>query len=126
MTDKEPQCGVVKEQCDKLCNDPTDSIGSVVDPSVVTPDYHPAADAARHQVAEVEQRVEDLKKKLRDRENQLKEQQDRVKKYQDAVDEVNQWLGEKEQQLKDYDLTEVEPAKIQEKMAAVKVCCVVM
>ena len=121
VTDKEPQCHMTKEQCDQLCNDPTDAVGSVVEASMVTPDYHPAADTARHQVTELEQRVEELKKKLSNRENALKEQQDRVKKYQDAVSEVGQWLDEKEQQLKDYDLTEVEPDKIQEKMAAVKV-----
>ena len=124
VADKEPQCGVVKEHCDKLCNDPTDSIGSVVDPSLVTPDYHPAADTARQQVTELEQEVEELKKKLKNKENEVKEQQDRVKKYHDAVSEVSQWLDEKEEQLKNYDLTEVEPSKIQEKMAAVKVCCV--
>lgn len=124
MADKEPQCGVIKEHCDKLCNDPTDSTGSVVDPSLVTPDYHPAANAAWQRVTELEQGVEELKKKLRERENEVKEQEDRVKKYRDAVDEVGRWLDEKEQQLKDYDLTEVDPTKIQEKMAAVKVCCV--
>ena len=126
MADKEPQCGVIKEHCDKLCNDPTDGTGSVVDPSLVTSDYHPAADTARQQAAELNQRVEEVKKKLRGRESKLKEQQDRVKKYQDVVDEVSRWLDEKEHQLKDHDLTEVEPTKIQEKMAAVKVCYAVM
>ena len=122
MTTKEPQCGVIREECDQLCNDPTDSIGNTVESSSVTADYHPSSDTARQQVNELDERVEELKKKLRDREKQLKEQEERVKKYKDVVNEVSQWLNEKEHQLKDYDLTEVEPAKIQEKMAAVKVC----
>ena len=112
---------MAKDCCDQLCNDPTDSIEGVAEASMITPDYHPAADAARLKVTELDQSLEQLKKKLRDRENKLKQQQDRVKKHQDAVNEVGQWLDEKEHQLKDYDLTEVEPAKIQEKMSAIKV-----
>ena len=121
MADKEPQCVVVKDCCEQLCNDPTDSIGGMAEASLITPDYHPAADTARHQVTELDQGLEQLKKKLRDRENRLKQQQDRVKKHQEAVSEVGHWLDEKEHQLKDYDLTEVEPVKIQEKMSAIKV-----
>lgn len=113
---------MMKKQCDQLCSDPTDSIGNAVEPSLVTADYHPAADVAKQQVNELDQRVEELKKKLKDREDELKEQEGRVKKHQDVVNELNRWLDEKEVQLKDCDLTEVEPAKIQEKMAAVKVC----
>ena len=46
----------------------------------------------------------------------MKEQQAKV------GNDVMPWLDEKEGQLKDCDLTEVEPAKIQEKMTLVKVC----
>lgn len=112
---------MIREECDQLCNDPTDSIGNNVDSSLVTADYHPSADTVRQQATELDQKVEELKKKLRDRENQLKEQEKRVEKLQGAVNEVSQWLDEKEQQLKDCDLAEVEPAKIQEKMAVIKV-----
>ena len=120
---KDPQCGVIKEQCDQLCNDPTDSMGNSVDPSVVTADYHPAADTARGHVSDMDKRVEELKKKLRDRENALKKQEDRVKKYQDAVSEVIQWMDDKEHQKVGYDLTTAEPLRIQEKVEAVKVSC---
>ena len=122
VSSKEPQCGVIRTQCDQLCNDPTDSVGNVVEPSMVTADYHPCADTARGHVSELDQKVEELKKKLRNRENELKAQQERVKKYQDGVNGVSQWLEEKEQQLNDYNLTTAEPMKIQEKMAAIKVC----
>lgn len=114
---------MIKEQCDQLCNDPTDSVGSVVEPSVVTADYHPAADTARGHVTEMDKRVEELKKKLKDREDQLNKQQERVKRYQDAVSEVIQWMDDKELQKVGYDLTTAEPLKIQEKMDAVKVSC---
>lgn len=125
MTSKEPQCSVIREHCDQLCNDPTDSWGNNVEPSLVTANYHPSADTARDHVTELDKRVEELKKKLRGRENELKKQQERVKKYQDAVSEVSQWLDEKEHLLAGYDLTTAEPMRIQEKMAAVKVCCYV-
>lgn len=114
---------MIKEQCDQLCNDPTDSVGSVVEPSVVTADNHPAADTARGHVTEMDKRVEELKKKLKDREDQLNKQQERVKRYQDAVSEVIQWMDDKELQKVGYDLTTAEPLKIQEKMDAVKVSC---
>ena len=123
MDGKEPQCGVIKEQCDQLCNDPTDSVGNSVEPSVVTADYHPAADTARGHVSEMDKRVEELKKKLRDRENTLKKQEERVKKYQDAISEVIQWMDDKELQKVGYDLTAPEPLRIQEKVEAVKVGC---
>ena len=93
-----------------------------MDPSVVTADYHPYADTARDQLTKLDQTVEQLKKKLRDRENELKEQQAKVKKLEEVSNDVIEWLDEKEGQLKDCDLTEVEPAKIQEKMVSVKVC----
>jgi len=105
-----------------LCNDPTDSVGNNVDPSVVTADYHPSADTTRDQLTQLDQTVEQLKKKLRDKENRLKEQQAKVKKLKEVSNDVIQWLDEKEGQLKDCDLTEVEPTKIQEKMTLVKVC----
>ena len=126
MDGKEPQCGVIKEQCDQLCNDPTDSVGNSVEPSVVTADYHPAADTARGHVSEMDKRVEALKKKLRDRENALKKQEERVKKYQDAVSEVIQWMDDKELQKVGYDLTAFEPLRIQEKVETVKVSCSVV
>ena len=121
MTAKEPQCGVIREECNQLCNDPTDSIGNTVQSSLVPTDYHPSADTAKQQVTELDERVEELKKKLKDRENQLKKQEERVKKFQDAMNEVAQWLEKEEHQLNDYNLTEVDPTKIQEKMAAIKV-----
>ena len=122
VRDKEPQCGTIRQQCDQLCNDPTDSVGNNVDPSLVTVDYHPSADTARDQLTQLDQTVEQLKKKLRDRENESKEQQAKVKKLEEVSSDVSQWLDEKEGQLKDCDLTEVEPTKIQEKMTSVKVC----
>ncbi|XP_065889965.1 microtubule-actin cross-linking factor 1-like isoform X3 [Dysidea avara] len=120
VRDKEPQCGTIRQQCDQLCNDPTDSVGNNVDPSLVTVDYHPSADTVRDQLTQLDQTVEQLKKKLRDRENELKEQQEKVKKLEEVSSDVSQWLDEKEGQLKDCDLTEVEPTKIQEKMTLVK------
>ena len=93
-----------------------------MDPSLVTADYHPSADTTRDQLSQLEQTVNQLKKKLRDKENELKEQQEKVKKLEEVSSDACQWLDEKEGQMKDCDLTEVEPAKILEKMTIVKVC----
>lgn len=118
---KETVYAVVREDCNQLCNDPTNSMGNSVELPLVTSDYHPCADVARDSITELDYKVEELKKKLRDRENEIKEQQGRIDKLQKVINEMGQWLDEKEAQSKAFKLTEVESAKLQEQIAAVKV-----
>ena len=80
------------------------------------------ADAARHQVTQLEQTVDELKRKLKEREKELKEQQERVKRLQEGVNETSEWLDDKEQHFNNFNLSEVEPMKIQKKITAIKVC----
>lgn len=79
-------------------------------------------DVARHQVMQLEQTVDELKGKLKEREKELKEQQERVKRLQEGVNEMTAWLDDKEHHFNNFNLSEVEPMKIQEKTTAVKVC----
>ena len=76
---------MISEQCNQLCSDPVDAMGNNVESSLVTADYHPSADTARHHVSELDQRVKELKKKLTDRENEMKVQQERIKKIERGI-----------------------------------------
>lgn len=72
-------------------------------------------------MTELENKVGELKKKLKERENELKKQEKRVKRLREDVNNMSEWLGDKEHQMKHFDLSEVEPTKIQNKIAAIKV-----
>ena len=112
----------ITKECNQLCNDPTDGMGCSVESTLITEDFHPSADAAKHHMAELDQRMKELKEKLRDKENKVIEQQGRMKKLQNAIHEVGQWLDEKEKQLECLRLLEVESTMLQEKIVAVQVC----
>lgn len=97
-------------------------MGSNVELSLVTPDYHPSANTARDKVTQLDQRVEELKKMLKEREDELKKREGKIKRLQEDDAKMSEWLNENEHQLTDINLSEVESTEIQKQIAAIKVC----